>query len=182
MIPSIFTFLISTVFSLLISVFLLRAWMYWVRIHPFTPYARLINNITDWAITPLRAILPTGNKVDTASLLMAFLCAVVELLLMMSISGYGFAEGILLRLPVVALLMAVKWALSLATWVCIFQAILSWLNPMQPIMPVLNTLLAPLLDPIRRHMPRTGMIDFSPLVLILILQVLQIAVGSLMPF
>lgn len=156
--------------------------MYWVRIHPFTPYARLINNITDWAITPLRAILPTGNKVDTASLLMAFLCAVVELLLMMSISGYGFAEGILLRLPVVALLMTVKWALSLATWVCIFQAILSWLNPMQPIMPVLNTLLAPLLDPIRRHMPRTGMIDFSPLVLILILQVLQIAVGSVMPF
>lgn len=156
--------------------------MYWVRIHPFTPYARLINNITDWAVTPLRAILPTGNKVDTASLLMAFLCAVVELLLMMSISGYGFAEGILLRLPVVALLMAVKWALSLATWVCIFQAILSWLNPMQPIMPVLNTLLAPLLDPIRRHMPRTGMIDFSPLVLILILQVLQIAVSSVMPF
>ena len=156
--------------------------MYWVRIHPFTPYARLINNITDWAITPLRAILPTGNKVDTASLLMAFLCAVVELLLMMSISGYGFAEGILLRLPLVALLMTVKWALSLATWVCIFQAILSWLNPMQPIMPVLNTLLAPLLDPIRRHMPRTGMIDFSPLVLILILQVLQIAVGSVMPF
>lgn len=156
--------------------------MYWVRIHPFTPYARLINNITDWAITPLRAILPTGNKVDTASLLMAFLCAVVELLLMMSISGYGFAEGILLRLPLVALLMVVKWALSLATWVCIFQAILSWLNPMQPIMPVLNTLLAPLLDPIRRHMPRTGMIDFSPLVLILILQVLQIAVSSVMPF
>lgn len=182
MIPSILTFLISTVFSLLISVFLLRAWMYWVRIHPFTPYARLINNITDWAITPLRAILPTGNKVDTASLLMAFLCAVVELLLMMSISGYGFAEGILLRLPLVALLMVVKWALSLATWVCIFQAILSWLNPMQPIMPVLNTLLAPLLDPIRRHMPRTGMIDFSPLVLILILQVLQIAVSSVMPF
>lgn len=156
--------------------------MYWVRIHPFTPYARMINNVTDWAIKPLRAILPTGNKVDAASLLMAFLCAVVELLLMMSLSGYGFAEGVLIRMPVVALLMTVKWALSLATWVCIFQAILSWVNPMQPVMPVLNTLLAPLLDPIRRHMPRTGMMDFSPLVLILILQVLQIVLASLMPF
>lgn len=182
MIPSILTFLISTVFSLLISVFLLRAWMYWVRIHPFTPYARMINTVTDWAIKPLRSILPTGNKVDTASLLMAFLCAVVELLLMMSLSGYGFAEGFLVRLPVVALMMTVKWALSLATWVCIFQAILSWINPMQPVMPVLNTLLAPLLDPIRRHMPRTGMMDFSPLVLILILQVLQIVLSNLVPF
>ncbi|MGH8812825.1 MAG: YggT family protein [Advenella sp.] len=182
MISSILTFLISTVFSLLISVFLLRAWMYWVRIHPFTQYARLINTITDWAVVPLRTILPTGNKIDSASLLMAFICAAVELLLMMSVSGFGFADGLLLRLPVVALLMTVKWALSLATWLCIFQAILSWINPMQPVMPVLNTLLAPLLDPIRRFMPRTGMIDFSPLVLILILQVLQIALASLMPF
>ncbi len=182
MISSILTFLISTIFSLLISVFLLRAWMYWVRVHPFTPYARMINSVTDWAVTPLRSILPTGNKIDSASLLMAFLCALVEMLLLMSLSGFGFEQGLLLRLPVVALLMTVKWALSLATWVCIFQAILSWINPMQPIMPVLNTLLAPLLDPIRRHMPRTGMMDFSPLILILILQVVQIALSNLISF
>lgn len=156
--------------------------MYWVRIHPFTPYARLVNNVTDWAVAPLRKVLPTGNKIDSASLLMAFVCAIAELLLMMMVSGLGFAEGLLTRLPVVALLMTAKWALSLATWLCIFQAILSWVNPMQPVMPVLNTLLAPLLDPIRRFMPRTGMLDLSPLVLILILQVLQIAIAHLMPF
>ncbi len=157
--------------------------MYWVRVHPFTPYARLINNITDWAVKPLRSILPAGNKVDIASLLMAFLCALVELLLLFSLTGYGLADqGLLLRTPVMALLMTVKWAFSLATWICIFQAILSWVNPMQPVMPVLNTLLAPLLDPIRRLLPRSGAIDFSPLVLILVLQVLQIILSSLMQF
>ena len=43
----------------------------------------------------------------------------------------------------------------------------------------LNALLQPLLAPIRRIMPNTGAIDFSPLVLIIGLQILQIIVGKL---
>ena len=43
----------------------------------------------------------------------------------------------------------------------------------------LNALLQPLLAPIRRIMPNTGAIDFSPLVLIIGLQILQIIVGNL---
>ena len=43
----------------------------------------------------------------------------------------------------------------------------------------LNALLDPLLQPIRRIMPRTGAIDFSPLVLIIGLQILLIIVSNL---
>ena len=43
----------------------------------------------------------------------------------------------------------------------------------------LNALLQPLLTPLRRIMPNTGAIDFSPLVLIIGLQILQIIVGNL---
>ncbi|OCC23819.1 hypothetical protein MB02_08260 [Croceicoccus estronivorus] len=43
----------------------------------------------------------------------------------------------------------------------------------------LNALLQPLLAPIRRIMPNTGAIDFSPLVLIIGLQILQIVVWNL---
>lgn len=43
----------------------------------------------------------------------------------------------------------------------------------------LNALLQPLLAPIRRMMPNTGSIDFSPMVLIIGLQILQIIVGNL---
>jgi YggT family protein len=38
-------------------------------------------------------------------------------------------------------------------------------------MPVLQTLTAPLLNPIRRILPNMGGIDFSPLVLLVIAQV-----------
>ena len=43
----------------------------------------------------------------------------------------------------------------------------------------INSLLSPVLDPIRRIMPRTGAIDFSPLVLIILLQILLIVLSNL---
>ncbi len=42
----------------------------------------------------------------------------------------------------------------------------------------INALLEPVLAPIRRFMPSTGAIDFSPLVLILLLNALLIILGS----
>jgi len=43
----------------------------------------------------------------------------------------------------------------------------------------LNALLEPLLRPIRRLMPSTGTIDFSPMILIIGLTILQIILGNL---
>ena len=42
-----------------------------------------------------------------------------------------------------------------------------------------NALLNPILRPIQRLMPDTGMIDFSPMVLLVLLNVLRIILGSL---
>jgi YggT family protein len=52
------------------------------------------------------------------------------------------------------------------------RAILSWFNmdPRSPLIQVLDSVTQPILEPIRRIMPRLGMIDLSPLVAILLLQ------------
>lgn len=43
----------------------------------------------------------------------------------------------------------------------------------------LNAILDPMLRPIRKIMPNTGAIDFSPMVLIIVLKILQIIFGNL---
>jgi YggT family protein len=43
----------------------------------------------------------------------------------------------------------------------------------------INSLLEPILAPIRRIMPATGTLDFSPLVLIILLQILRIVLTNL---
>lgn len=55
-----------------------------------------------------------------------------------------------------------------------FRALLSWfpIDPRNPLVTVLYEITEPILDPLRRIIPRIGMIDISPLVAIILIQVL----------
>ena len=57
----------------------------------------------------------------------------------------------------------------------IVQVVLSFvLPPYHPVRQRIDRLVDPLLSPIRKRMPNTGAIDFSPLVLIILVQILDI--------
>ncbi|MDE2404666.1 MAG: YggT family protein [Sphingomonadales bacterium] len=83
----------------------------------------------------------------------------------------------------IALIQIVNLLISLVTTLVIVQFVLSLLisfnvvnthnDFVAALWKAVNALLDPLLRPIRRLMPDTGMIDFSPLVLIVGLQILQ---------
>lgn len=60
--------------------------------------------------------------------------------------------------------------LRLLTWLIIIRALISWVNPdpYNPIVVFLRRSTDPLLEPIRRKMPRMQ-VDFSPLIAILVI-------------
>jgi YggT family protein len=62
----------------------------------------------------------------------------------------------------------------------IIRALLSWfqLDPTNPLIQALSAITDPIVDPIRRVMPRIMMIDFSPMVAIIILSVLSTPLQS----
>ncbi len=65
-------------------------------------------------------------------------------------------------------------------WIVIASSILSFLlPPFHPVREALDRIVAPFLEPIRRVMPQTGGLDFSPLVLILVVQLLAGALIAL---
>ncbi len=58
--------------------------------------------------------------------------------------------------------------------VVIIQTILTYfLSPFHPIRQVIDRIVEPMLMPIRRILPPLGMLDFSPLVLIILLYVID---------
>ncbi len=62
---------------------------------------------------------------------------------------------------------------ELLTVAIFVRAILSWFSPRpNSITIILDKIVEPLLSPLRRIMPRTGMFDFTPLVAIILLQVI----------
>ncbi|MFH1569505.1 MAG: YggT family protein [Gemmatimonadota bacterium] len=74
--------------------------------------------------------------------------------------------------------------ISIYMWVVIIRVLISWINPdpYNPIVQFLRGVTDPALDGIRRFVPRflwsTGL-DFTPLLLILALQVLMMALRSI---
>jgi YggT family protein len=82
-----------------------------------------------------------------------------------------------------ALFGIIDMVLQVLVWVIIVQVILSWLvafnvintssNFVRTVLDALDRLTAPLYRPIRKIMPDFGGIDFSPIVLILAIQILR---------
>jgi YggT family protein len=68
----------------------------------------------------------------------------------------------------------IEYLLWLYMWVVIIRALLSWVSPdpWNPIVRFIHQVTEPVLRPIRRRLPMTG-IDFSPLIVILAIVVLQ---------
>lgn len=60
------------------------------------------------------------------------------------------------------------------TFIVIIKVLLSYfLSPYHPVREAIDKLVDPLLEPIRRNLPPVGMFDFSPLVLIILIQVVD---------
>ncbi len=66
-------------------------------------------------------------------------------------------------------------------WFAIFaRAIVSWfpIDPHGPVVRALDAITEPVLDPLRRVLPRIGMIDITPMVAIIIILVIMTALRS----
>ena len=63
----------------------------------------------------------------------------------------------------------------------IARALATWFvqDPSNPIVAMLHDITEPIVGPIRRLMPSTGMVDFSPLIALILLQILQRVLVSL---
>jgi YggT family protein len=70
---------------------------------------------------------------------------------------------------------------QLLTLIVVVDVVLSYfMSPFHPVRQFLDRIVEPMLRPIRRMLPRTGMIDFSPLVLIILLQLVDYLVVSIL--
>ena len=170
------SFLLDALVSVVGGACLVRLAMQRQRVPFSNPVGRLVMALTDWLVLKLRRVVPSVAGWDTASLLSAYLLVLVKLLLLWGLLGARSNAAIL---PVIALFGVAQLAISVFTALLVIYAILSWVQPQSPVMPVIDRLCAPLLTPLRRALPQVGGFDLSPLVLLLILQVVGMLLGAL---
>ena len=66
------------------------------------------------------------------------------------------------------LAFSIDWAIRILTLVVITDVVLTYfMDPLHPVRKTLDRVVEPMLAPIRKRMPSTGSIDFSPVVFVL---------------
>ncbi|TXI78785.1 MAG: YggT family protein [Dechloromonas sp.] len=167
-------FLLNAVVSFFCTLFLLRFMMQMARVSFAGQIGDFVVKNTNWAVKPLRRIVPGMAGVDWASLIAALWLQLMLSALVISLSPMELtadSAGMVLMILMLAIRGLIRLAIYIVIGALILQAVLSWINPYSPVAPLVNQLSRPILDPIRRFVPSISGVDLSPLVAILLLQV-----------
>ncbi|WP_109399049.1 YggT family protein [Proteus sp. TJ1640] len=164
-------FVILTLLQLYTSVLLLRVWMQCVRADFYNPFSQFIVKITQPIVRPLRSVIPSIGPIDTASVLLAYILILIGIIIPSYLSGTSIPFSLMFPFAFIELLTA---AGKMIFWLIIIRAILSWVSQgRNPIDHLLFQLTEPLMAPIRRIIPAMGGLDFSAMIVILVLYALN---------
>lgn len=173
-------FIISTLAQLYLLVLLLRFWLPWLRADFRNPAAQAILRLTSPVVNPVRRILPPIGRVDTATVLLAFVIQYLTILVIVAIKGN--AAGVV---PIVLTSIADLGLLSLRIFVfaIFFRILLSWFAPgnVNPATAILATLTDPILRPFRRLIPPLGGFDVSPIFALILLLAVSMVIIDVRP-
>ena len=163
-------FLIQTLFGLYITVVLIRFLLQLVRADFYNPFSQFIVRVTSPVLRPLRRVVPSLGRTDTASLVLAWLLQSIELVLLALLVGANP-----LGAPLWAVPSLIELLFNIALFAVLIRAVLSWVNPdpYNPVIAILARLTDPLLRPAQRALPAFSGVDLSPLVVMIALVLAQ---------
>jgi YggT family protein len=167
-------FLLDAVVGFFCALFVLRFMMQATRVSFAGQIGDFVVRLTNWAVKPLRKIIPGVGGLDWASMIAALSLQLLLSVLLISFSGSAIISADPGTVAMTVFWFALRALLRLAIYILIgamiLLAVLSWINPYSPLAAPANQLTRPLLDPIRRIVPTISGIDLAPLVAILLLQ------------
>jgi YggT family protein len=155
-------FIVRTLLSMLLFVFMLRVLLQWARADFRNPLAQAVVKITNPLVMPLRRLLPPVGKIDTSSIVAVLIVAALGELILSLFTGY--VPNALLWTKLVVL--KIVWTtLNAYFWAIVIYAVLSMIAPggYSPMQSLLAALCEPVLRPFRRIIPPIANLDFSPL-------------------
>ncbi|MFV8818833.1 YggT family protein [Haliea sp. E17] len=167
-------YLIQTAVSLYLVAMLLRFLLQLVRADFYNPICQFLVKITNPLVIPLRRVLPGFGGIDFASLLLSLLLQLLAIVVLLKLYGLGLPNILLLVLW--SALGLVGLVVNIYFFALLAMIILSWIAPggNNPALVLLYQVTEPVMAPFRRLLPPMGGMDFSPILVFILINVLQI--------
>ena len=173
-------FIVKTLAQLYLLLLLLRFWLPIMRADFRNPIANGILRITSPLVIPVRRIIPPIGRLDTSTILVAYILEYLLILALLALRGLRVET---LPIAITAILELAILSLNLFFFVILIKIILSWVAPQNynPMTVLLNSMAEPVLRPFRRIVPAVGGFDVSPIFAIVLLKAAEIVLQSYRP-
>lgn len=173
-------FIIQTIVELYLYVLLLRFWLPFLGADFRNPVAQGILRLSSPVVVPVRRIVPPIGRIDTATVLVAFVIQCLLLYVILMINGLTAPFTLIAVTTIIKLAML---TLNVFKFAILIFVILSWVAPgtYNPVTSFISMLVQPILRPFRGLIPPIGMLDLSALVALIALHALGIFLATLMP-
>lgn len=176
------TFLIKVVFNIIIILILVRFLLQVARADFYNPMSQTIVKMTSPLLRPFRKLVPGFGGIDLASIILLFLLELVKNTLILAVNSINTIPFTVVIIN--SLFMLMNTVIMIYILGIIVLVIASWIasGSYNPVLVLIEQLISPILKPVRRLMPNTHGIDFSPLVAMVVLALVQIALRHLNPY
>ncbi len=167
--------IISKLGGLYIVAVMLRFLLQAARADFYNPVCQMIVKLTSPLLNPLRRVIPGWRRLDIATLVLALLLGSAATFLMVLLTGNTLPVGRVVSWAVVGL---IALTMDIYFYAMLVLVIASFVAPASghPVLLVVYQLLEPFYRLAHRIIPPMGGLDFTPLLLMLVIQVLEILV------
>src|SRR5688572_16061807 len=170
MITQAIAFVLDALFHLFILAALLRFWMQAFRAPTRNPIAQFTMALTDFAVKPLRRVIPGLFNLDWASLVVAWVAELILQVLLVLVAGAALNGEMFSVLLFLSFVKLVRLSIYVFMGAIIVQAVLSWVAQSHPMEPFFRALTRPFLQPFQRAIPPIGGVDITPLLVLIAFQ------------
>lgn len=159
-------FLIKTLANLYLFVVLLRLILQLTRADFYNPISQGIVKATNPLVLPIRKVVPSISRIDTASVILALLVQLGTVAVIFFLSGYNAAPA---QYFVYTVMGTIYHLLDLYFWAMLISVILSWVAPnaSHPGALLVQQITEPLYRVVRGIVPNLGGLDISPIFIFL---------------
>ena len=168
---------IQFVFGALIALIVLRVLLQWVRANFYNPICQFLYKATNPVLMPLRKVIPAWRNLDIAGITLAWLATALKLVLLYATVGQTLG---VLGLAVLALADLIDFVLLLYIVLVLVRVVLGFVgaDSYHPVVPLVMQLTEPVLRPFRRLIPNVSGLDFSPMIVLLVITLARVLIAK----
>ena len=172
--------IVQPLFSLAMLLIAVRFLAQLCGVSGYNPISMTLRRVTNVIVLPLSRLLPSGNRFSPGALLALILIQVVFIALMLGLVGQLDAFNVLQAL-IWSALGAAGLLVSIIFYSVIAMIVVSFLAPQSshPAVDFIWELTEPVMAPLRQFLPPMGGLDFSPIILFIVLNVIRVSLGHM---